>query len=119
MRYLCEIRYDCCKNYVLGSCFSENKKYHESNLRNVSCDYQPPEWKRNSPEECKELCRKTPNCYKFTWVKNAPNWKNGINRCCLKKREEGMILTKGIGRISGPEDCGKLIFSIILFVSSS
>ena len=97
-------------NYILGSCFSENKKYNGYNLYNLSCDNQPIDWKGNSPQECKELCRKTPECYKFTWVKNATKWKYGINRCCLKKKEEGMILEEGVGRISGPEDCSKFIF---------
>ena len=93
---------------ILGSCFFENKYYYGYNLESIPCANQSDNWTADSPEECRKLCKETPNCFKFTWIE-PPGifWKAGARRCCLKQKEEIMNATYKVGRISGPENCGK------------
>ena len=98
----------------------EDKIYQGYNLDADSCEEQPKNWTSDSPEGCMKLCRNQSNCFKFTWIANAPDWKAGNKRCCLKdqRRMTNATLTPRSGRISGPEDCG-IIFTFMFNYKSS
>ena len=94
---------------ITGKCFMTDQIYQGNYLR-IRCANQSDSWKKGSPEECRDLCANTTGCDKFTWIEKDDDWKDGINRCCLKNMTgiEKEVIQPKLNRISGPIPCGKV-----------
>ena len=64
--------------------------------------------KTDTPEQCQELCQKTPGCVQFTWLDSNFHEDSRFKQCCMKnKLNSDYIPTTGL--ISGPKRCSKLL----------
>ena len=69
--------------------------------RNLKCIKEP------STAKCQELCKKTVECAKFSYITDKYNGEHGVaarGNCCLKP-DIPSGLTKQPGVISGPKIC--------------
>ena len=71
--------------------------------------------KKETPEECQELCQNTEDCVEFTWVgPNANDWVKGRKMCWLKNQTSPNP-TSSEHRVSGPKYCGKRVLILFMY----
>ena len=85
------------------ACLEHNTDYFGNDLGTGDCGTQPETWRRETAEECQNLCRDTDGCDVFTWISPNHNYVAGRKRCCLKTL--GGVASSSPDLVSGPKIC--------------